>query len=111
MECKAYASLHSKHRSDHQPTMSRMQKDLANSAHAGSANEQDSDGDMLRRSLPPGRRLRVCVVGAGVAGLRAADTLARHGAEVTILEARNRIGGRVCGRALSRVVSEHQNRR
>lgn len=38
---------------------------------------------------------RVCVVGAGISGLRAAGLLASEGFEVTILEARSRIGGRV----------------
>jgi monoamine oxidase len=37
---------------------------------------------------------RVIVVGAGVAGLTAADALAAAGREVLVLEARNRIGGR-----------------
>jgi monoamine oxidase len=37
----------------------------------------------------------VVVVGAGVAGLAAARLLAQHGASVVVLEARNRIGGRV----------------
>lgn len=50
---------------------------------------------MFRRTLTAGRKLRVCVVGAGVAGLRAADILSAHGAQVTILEARDRVGGRV----------------
>ncbi len=37
---------------------------------------------------------KVIVVGAGVAGLAAAEALIRRGAEVTVLEARNRTGGR-----------------
>ncbi len=38
---------------------------------------------------------RVVVVGAGFAGLAAADALRRGGTEVTVLEARERVGGRV----------------
>jgi phytoene dehydrogenase-like protein len=34
-------------------------------------------------------------VGAGVAGLRCADVLLQHGAKVTIMEGRDRVGGRV----------------
>ena len=37
----------------------------------------------------------VCVIGAGVSGLRCAAKLIEHSCEVTIIEARNRIGGRV----------------
>ncbi|KAI3428576.1 hypothetical protein D9Q98_007398 [Chlorella vulgaris] len=41
------------------------------------------------------RRWRVVVVGAGPAGLTAALHLKRNGADVTVLEARDRVGGRV----------------
>ena len=37
----------------------------------------------------------VVVIGAGVSGLAAARALAQRGAEVLVLEARDRIGGRV----------------
>jgi len=46
-------------------------------------------------------RLRTVVVGAGLAGLAAADLLRREGAEVTVLEARDRVGGRVHSRRLA----------
>lgn len=39
--------------------------------------------------------MRTIVVGAGLAGLVAADELARSGVEVVVLEARSRVGGRV----------------
>jgi phytoene dehydrogenase-like protein len=35
------------------------------------------------------------IVGAGISGLRCAEVLLNHGFQVTILEARDRIGGRV----------------
>lgn len=38
----------------------------------------------------------ICIVGAGISGLRCASELLDHGFKVTILEARDRIGGRVC---------------
>ena len=41
------------------------------------------------------RSTRVIVAGAGLAGLAAARYLERAGAEVTVIEARNRVGGRV----------------
>jgi len=40
-------------------------------------------------------RIRVVVAGAGLAGLTAARYLERAGAEVTVVEARDRVGGRV----------------
>ncbi len=42
--------------------------------------------------------MRVCVIGAGFAGLAAADALAAAGTEAIVLEARERVGGRVWSR-------------
>ncbi|QVI19243.1 FAD-dependent oxidoreductase [Nocardia tengchongensis] len=44
---------------------------------------------------PPGARQRVIVVGAGIAGLAAARSLADRGHDVVVVEARDRIGGRI----------------
>ncbi|RHZ65743.1 hypothetical protein CDV55_107436 [Aspergillus turcosus] len=42
-----------------------------------------------------GGGLKVAIVGAGFAGLRCADILVQNGVQVTIFEARDRLGGRV----------------
>jgi monoamine oxidase len=51
-------------------------------------------------SAPSAGPARVCVVGAGFAGLAAAAALAEGGVEPLVLEARERVGGRVHSRRL-----------
>ncbi|HEV3215951.1 MAG TPA: NAD(P)/FAD-dependent oxidoreductase [Vicinamibacterales bacterium] len=48
--------------------------------------------------MPPLRGISVLVAGAGLAGLTAARELANRGADVTVIEARGRVGGRVLTR-------------
>ncbi|CRK32654.1 hypothetical protein BN1723_014658 [Verticillium longisporum] len=43
----------------------------------------------------PEKSLHVAVIGAGLAGLRCADILLQHGFRVTLIEGRDRLGGRV----------------
>lgn len=57
--------------------------------------------DVIRRGIVPvfglpSRPKRVIIVGAGVAGLVAGYELLRAGHDPLILEARNRVGGRIC---------------
>jgi succinate dehydrogenase/fumarate reductase flavoprotein subunit len=75
---------------------SRIQRDLSDSLHQNDymENIDSTASPMIRRAV--GKIPHVCIVGAGVAGLRCADILLQHGAKVTILEGRNRVGGRVC---------------
>jgi monoamine oxidase len=52
-------------------------------------------GRVVDEGLGPGRPKRVAVIGAGMAGLASALELKRAGHDVTVLEAQNRVGGRI----------------
>ena len=88
-------------RRDYSPVgrMSRTERDLT-SCSEGADCSPDSY-TIIRKVMLHGRsgRIRknphVCVIGAGVAGLRCAEVLINKGAKVTILEGRDRLGGRV----------------
>jgi len=45
--------------------------------------------------LTSSSKIHVGIVGAGISGLRCAEVLLENGFQVTIIEARDRIGGRV----------------
>ncbi|HVJ28115.1 MAG TPA: FAD-dependent oxidoreductase, partial [Vicinamibacterales bacterium] len=51
--------------------------------------------DRIGFAMPQGKAGRVVVIGAGFSGLAAAYELTRAGYDVTVVEARNRVGGRV----------------
>ncbi len=55
-----------------------------------------STADIANNITPQEATPHICIVGGGIAGLRCATVLHESGMRVTILEARNRIGGRVC---------------
>lgn len=57
----------------------------------GSENRCSTAGDLANSD----KRADVVVIGAGVAGLAAANTLRAKGAAVVVLEARDRVGGRI----------------
>jgi len=73
--------------------MSRISRDLAESAHNAYSNGSLSTVQSRRRAA--GKAPSVAIIGAGFSGLRCADVLARSGVQVTMYEARDRIGGRV----------------
>ena len=52
-------------------------------------------GRLAALQVLAGDAQRVCVIGAGISGMGAADVLDREGRGVTVIEARDRIGGRI----------------
>lgn len=52
--------------------------------------------DLTPGSQPHNASPLIGIIGAGVAGLRAAEFLLEKGYRVVIFEARDRIGGRIC---------------
>jgi len=75
--------------------MSRIREDLAASQYLPNELSALQEESMLRQAFRKGTKPHVCIIGAGFAGLRCADVLSQHDIQVTVFEARNRIGGRV----------------
>ena len=81
-----------------QPGVSYIKGQLIPNSHRGLLSLSGMNGvakTMVKRILPKGKIPHVCIVGAGVSGLRCAQVLSEKGLKVTILEGRDRIGGRV----------------
>jgi hypothetical protein len=75
--------------------MSRNSKDLDGCLNHSVLNGTLATDQMQRLLWNRGKVPHIAVIGAGLAGLRCADVLIQAGFNVTIYEARNRLGGRV----------------
>src|SRR5437763_3733744 len=83
------------------PTRRRLIQSGAATAAAGALAATPAEAARRRRRKPTrSRKADVVVVGAGLAGLTAARTLAAAGKSVYVLEARNRVGGRTFNHSL-----------
>ncbi len=93
MEGKA----HSKQTYNVAGQVSRMEQDLLNCSENFQASFKLRRPTRMGSTLDAEKEARphVCVVGAGLAGLRCAQVLIEHEVRVTIIEARDRLGGRV----------------
>lgn len=56
---------------------------------------------LQRRAQTAASKPHIAVIGAGIAGLRCADVLLNHGFQVTVIEGRDRVGGRLHQETLS----------
>ena len=75
---------------------SRIYNDQYRRPHHSFPSPNRSSVDMQKVLRVKGKIPNIAIIGAGISGLRCADLLIKSGAKVTIFEARDRIGGRVC---------------
>src|SRR5437588_11114709 len=83
----------SRKKSDRSNSFSR--RDMLRLLGVGATGALFPDAACAASDAPPPRRLDTIVVGAGMAGLAAARALRRSGKQIAVLEARDRVGGRV----------------
>src|SRR5206468_5248653 len=74
---------------------SRRSKGRGGRRHADSLTPRNAVYHLDQRSMAPRKLTHFLVIGAGAAGLMTARELARAGKGVTIVEARDRCGGRI----------------
>lgn len=97
------------HRSSQEPSsMSGTATNLPSNLRTLESSRHPESASMIRRILPKGRTPHVCVVGAGMAGMRCAQVLSDKGMKVTVFEGRDRIGGRVGPSQQEQRTSTHQ---
>ena len=90
-------------RRDYSPAgrLSRTERDLSSCSVDSDSSFESGITTMLgrvtlrSRAGSAAKTPHVCIVGAGFAGLRCAEVLSARGIKITILEGRDRIGGRV----------------
>ena len=85
-----------------EPSGRASRKNTSKATETKKTKVEDDDAKEVqpRTAWPNGRPPRVTVVGAGPAGLCAARLLHHYGVETTVLEGRDRIGGRILSETL-----------
>ncbi|WOE75421.1 flavin monoamine oxidase family protein [Alterisphingorhabdus coralli] len=69
--------------------------EATNTDHTSTVHAAYESGQRAARAVSKGDAQRIAIIGAGISGLSAAHYLAERGRDVTVFEARNRLGGRM----------------